>query len=85
MKKRIPMLLMVGAMMVVMLAMSVAPAFAAPESPCPGNNGNIVTSLTSPYYDDAYDKNQNNFICEFDRYRDGNLVSVRLKDDRQFL
>jgi hypothetical protein len=79
--RRIVVLLSVVAMMVGMLAMSVLPAFAAPGSPCSGN-GNIVQS-TSPYFDPAYDSNNNGLICKYDRYdKSFNLISTRFKDDR---
>jgi hypothetical protein len=82
MKRRILLLMAVVALMVAMLAMAVASAFAAPSSPCPGKNGNIVSASQAP----DYDKNNNGLICRYDRYdQNFNLVSTRYKDDRQFL
>jgi hypothetical protein len=79
MKKRILLLLSVVALVLAMLAVSIVPAFGAPTNPCPGNNGSIVSDSQAP----EVDRNNNGFICRFDRFdKDFNLVSTRYKDDR---
>ena len=79
MKKRILVLLSIMALIVAMLAVSIVPSFAAPSSPCPGNNGGVIQS-TSPFFDPAYDRNSNGLICKYDRLTKDGLVS-RFKDD----
>jgi len=79
--KRILMLLTVVALMMVMVAMSVAPAFAAPSSPCSGNgSGSLVSALGEI---GQYDRNADGWVCKYDRYdHNGFYVSSRYKDDR---
>jgi hypothetical protein len=79
MKRRILVLLSVVALMVAMLAVGIAAAFAAP-SPCPGKMDLI--GPTNIDYDPAYDSNQDNLICRYRHYDKDNNFTVRLKDDR---
>jgi hypothetical protein len=80
--KRIVVLFTVVALMVGMVAISVASAFAAPTSPCPGNNGGVRQEGVHSDFDPAYDRNDNGFICRYDRYdKNGFLISSRYKDD----
>jgi hypothetical protein len=86
MKKRILTLLTVAALLVGMLAISVASAFAAPSSPCPGNNGGVRIEGVHSDFDPAYDRNGNGLICRYDRYdKNGFLLSTRYKDDREIV
>jgi len=78
--RRIAMLMTVVALMMVMLAMSVAPAFTH-EQPCPGN-GSVILQGRDSDFDPAIDSNGNEAICRYDRYdKDGSLVDTRYKDD----
>ena len=79
MKKRILVLLTVVALMAAMLAVGIVPVSAAPSA-CPGKMDLI--SPTNIDYNDAYDSNQNNFICRYRHYDKDNNFTVRLKDDR---
>ena len=80
MKKRILVLLTVVALLVVMLAMSVAPAFAH-VVPCTGKNPSLITVTPGSEFDDDADGR----ICRYDRYdQSGALLSTRFKDDHAF-
>jgi hypothetical protein len=60
--KRMVAMWMVVALMVVMLAMSVAPAFAlAPPSPCPGQSILSPVTLSGQI---KFDRNSDGLICE---------------------
>jgi hypothetical protein len=70
MKKRILVLLSVVALMMVMLATSVAPAFAAwdPETGCRGND-RLTREFESPGVDGT--RTDDGWICEHDRVKRG--------------
>ena len=84
--KRIVVLFTVVALMVGMLAISVASAFAAPSSPCPGNNGGVRIEGVHSDFDPAYDRNGNGLICRYDHFdKNGFLLSSRYKDDHDIV
>ena len=86
MKKRILVLLAMVALMVVMLAMSVGPAFAAwtgAGGQC--REGGVLIGLESPAPPslEKKDHNGDNFVCR--EVRLGNKIHVSIYDNRFFI
>jgi len=82
--RRIVMLLTVVALMMVMLAMSVAPAFAAwqttgPDAGCRTGSTLLPNSAGTLYY--LTDKNGNGFVCAT-TVGGGSNEHIRIYDDR---
>jgi len=80
MRKRIVVLMTVVALMVGMVALSVATVFAANDSPCSGNGSGSIVQVAPGA---QYDRDGDGFICRYNRYdKFGALVDTRYRDDR---
>ena len=78
MKKRILVLMSVVALMLVMVAMSVAPAFAAWAGPC--RTGDQLVPVRTPKAQKS-DRNGDTFVCQAHRGPEG--TKVGFYDNRQ--